>query len=580
MRKGTVSLKKWCIDNNRIDILSSFDEEKNGFSAADIGRAMAKKVWWICPNSANHGYLCSTANRTKGRGCPYCSGKKILIGENDLFSTNPELKADWFYKKNQAKGIYPEKCTAGSHKSVWWKCSNCGYEWPAPIFNRSRGHGCPSCAYSPETIHKSRDIVSSAPWLLKEWDYELNSEDPGRVFVSSDKMISWKCSKCGHRWRATPANRFHAESGCPKCAGRVVNVGVTDLATINPEVAKMWDYEKNAKTPDQVTAMSHQEAYFICPKGHSFKASIAHVSRGEGCPTCGKERKVSMPEHAIFFYLGKLFADVRQSCRLECINNKELDIYIPSLKLAIEYDGSWFHSNTERDIRKYELCKKNGIRLINIREEKCPKLPEYMEVIIRHGNTNESLSEAIRALIERICRDYKINPKIDVDVEKDQNIILSMYITHEKDNSLAARFPKIAAEWDYEKNEGINPEMFTPGSNRDVFWKCGNCGHGWKASINRRTGGSGCPKCSRKTGSMKKASDSPDRLLKNNALFEEYSLTKNDYDLNKLRIGSHKVAWWKCKECGCEWRADIHIRARGGHKCPNCKTKHDVNTAE
>ena len=86
MRKGTISLKEWCIDNDRFDILSSFDEKKNGFSAAEIGRAMSKKVWWTCQKSAKHSYLCSTANRTKGRSCPYCAGKKILVGDNETGS--------------------------------------------------------------------------------------------------------------------------------------------------------------------------------------------------------------------------------------------------------------------------------------------------------------------------------------------------------------------------------------------------------------------------------------------------------------------------------------------------------------
>ena len=414
--------------------------------------------------------------------------------------------------------------------------------------------------------------------MLKEWDYERNALNPSEVLISSDKKVSWICSKCDYHWTATPANRLHQKSGCPKCAGSVVDVGVTDLATVNPEVAKMWDYEKNTLRPDQVTSKTHQRAYFICPKGHRFKASIANISRGEGCPICGRERKVSMPEHALFYYLNKLFPDVEQTCRLEYMENKELDIFIPSIKLAIEYDGSWFHSNIERDIKKYELCKKNGIRLINIREEKCPELPDYMETIIRNDSTNESLSGVIRTLIKQISLEYGVNSDIVVDVDKDQSEILSMYITHEKDNSLAAQFPEIAAEWDYEKNDGINPKMFTPGSNRCVFWKCSNCGHGWKAGINNRTGGTGCPKCSRKAGSTKKASNSPDRLLKNNALIKEYDFTKNNYDLDTLKIGSHKIAWWKCSNCGCEWQADIRVRARGGHKCPNCKAKHDVDT--
>ena len=48
--------------------------------------------------------------------------------------------------------------------------------------------------------------------------------------------------------------------------------------------------------------------------------------------------------------------------------NSELDIYIPSIKLAIEYDGEAWHKNNtiKREERKYQLCKENGIKLIRL----------------------------------------------------------------------------------------------------------------------------------------------------------------------------------------------------------------------
>jgi hypothetical protein len=49
----------------------------------------------------------------------------------------------------------------------------------------------------------------------------------------------------------------------------------------------------------------------------------------------------------------------------------ELDIYIPGLKLAFEYDGSHFHSQDDvavRDARKEELCKQKEITLYRVKE--------------------------------------------------------------------------------------------------------------------------------------------------------------------------------------------------------------------
>ena len=44
------------------------------------------------------------------------------------------------------------------------------------------------------------------------------------------------------------------------------------------------------------------------------------------------------------------------------MNGMELDIYIPSEKTAIEYDGYAWHNNEQsriRDDKKYLICKEN-----------------------------------------------------------------------------------------------------------------------------------------------------------------------------------------------------------------------------
>lgn len=50
----------------------------------------------------------------------------------------------------------------------------------------------------------------------------------------------------------------------------------------------------------------------------------------------------------------------------------ELDIYIPSKRIAIEYDGAFWHnpSKIKRDTKKYQLCQEKGIYLIRIREKR------------------------------------------------------------------------------------------------------------------------------------------------------------------------------------------------------------------
>lgn len=86
------------------------------------------KVWWICPKG--HSYQADVNKRTgkKPTGCPYCSGRKILRGYNDLATRYPTIVEEWDYEKNI---ILPTAIGSGSNRKVWWKCKKCGREWEA-----------------------------------------------------------------------------------------------------------------------------------------------------------------------------------------------------------------------------------------------------------------------------------------------------------------------------------------------------------------------------------------------------------------------------------------------------------------
>ena len=108
-------------------------------------RSMAKKQW-KCPQG--HIYDSRIADRTRirrrasgiGSGCPFCSGKKVLIGFNDLKTTHPELA-------KELVGLNPEEISMGSERSTYWKCID-GHIFRSKVFQRTRGIGCPRCAKS------------------------------------------------------------------------------------------------------------------------------------------------------------------------------------------------------------------------------------------------------------------------------------------------------------------------------------------------------------------------------------------------------------------------------------------------
>mgnify|MGYP000515761874 FL=1 len=51
------------------------------------------------------------------------------------------------------------------------------------------------------------------------------------------------------------------------------------------------------------------------------------------------------------------------------MNSSEVDIFLPSLNIAIEYDGFYFHKDRiKQDKNKNRTLKKSGIILIRVRE--------------------------------------------------------------------------------------------------------------------------------------------------------------------------------------------------------------------
>ena len=100
-----------------------------------------KSAWWRCENG--HEWKAAIYTRIAGTRCPYCTGRKVLVGFNDLATQHPELARQWDYRKNAP--LVPADISAGSHRSVWWRCEK-GHSWRASIHSRTSGCGCPVCA--------------------------------------------------------------------------------------------------------------------------------------------------------------------------------------------------------------------------------------------------------------------------------------------------------------------------------------------------------------------------------------------------------------------------------------------------
>lgn len=175
-----------------------------------------KLVWWICP-VCNSSYDMRINNRTQGgSGCPYCAGKRIMPGLNDLPTTHPELINEWDYERN-AKS--PNEYSKGSDHKAHWLCHKCGHRWSATISSRTQGCGCPVCA-GRTILPGYNDFQTLYPEAVVLWNYEKNANLlPTQFAAHSNKKVWWKCTRCNHEWQATISHITRGRR-CPECAKR------------------------------------------------------------------------------------------------------------------------------------------------------------------------------------------------------------------------------------------------------------------------------------------------------------------------------------------------------------------------
>ena len=390
-----------------------------------------------------------------------------------------------------------------------------------------------------------------------EFVQEINTINPNISvlgnYINTNTKILCECKKCSYQWMVRPYSLIGG-TGCPQCAGNIKKTHhefVEELHSISPEIEVTSSYsgwEKKIKV-----------RCAIC--GNEWETLAGKLLQGRGCPKCNFRYHTSFPEQAIYFYIKKFFSDAISSYK---VKGYELDIFIPSRNVAIEYDGYlWHKAKIKLDNEKDNKCKKDGLTLIRVREKGLETTTSSVNIIRQN---NESLVDLDRC-INSIFSSLGISaPRIDVT--NDRQKILSAYIQKKNDNSVSTTHPELVKDWDLQNNNGLLPEMFSSGSSENIKWKCHICGHSWIATISDRANGNGCPACSRRVATKGKN----DVATVYPEIASEWNYERNGVLMpEEMLPGSSKIVWWKCKTCGGEWKATIGNRCKKKSTgCPYC----------
>lgn len=559
--EGITMEKKRGLLSEYPDIASEWHPTKNGsLTAADVTPMSGRKVWWL--GKCGHEWQSTISHRTRGNGCPYCSGKKVLAGYNDLLTVNPTLASEWNYERNG--DLMPENLTANNRKKVWWKCSK-GHEWQAKIYHRNNGSGCPVCKSERNTSFPEfaieyyltkcgLEVIHS----FKEYGYELDVFIPilktavefdgyfwHKDKVQTDLEKNLLCKKDGiilYRIREGLSSlndssidyeisKDHKDISqvigrvVSEIVGKYVDVDLkrdaiaienmreyiekkNSVLSLNPIIASEWNYERNGRLrPEFYASNSCKKVWWKCGKGHEWQARIENRNRGIGCPYC--------------------------SGRLAIKGETDLQTVNPDL--AKEWNFEKNGDLTPADV------------LPNSEKKvwwKCQKGHEWQAII---GNRSKGQG-CPYCSGRRVLKGF---------------------------NDLQTKNPLLSSEWNYAKNNGLRPEDVTPNSNKKVWWKCSK-GHEWQAKVCDRNKGNGCPYCGGKRVSI----GFNDLQTVNPKLASEWNYEKNAGLTPKdVTPSCNKKVWWKCSK-GHEWEAFIYNRNKGNN-CPYCaNTRKDTRSTK
>lgn len=336
--------------------------DKYDYSKVDFIKTTIK-VCIICPE---HGEFWQEPHaHLKGQGCPKCSVNKR--------SKSKTSTTENFIKK--AKEIHGDKYNylkvnyINNKTKVKIICPIHGEFEIAPNAHiTGEKRGCPKCGNLKKGILKKMNTES---FILKANKKHNNFYDYSLVkYIDTNTQIEIICPKHGI-FKQTP-NSHLMGTKCPKCASELrseKNILTTKEFIEKANIIHNNKYEyskveyKRFDIPIIITCSEH---------GDFIQKPYIHLD-GSGCQKCAM--LFSNYEIELGDYIASIIGEkniVRNDRTI--LNGIELDIYIPSKKIAFEFDGLYWHSEIKKPNKKYHLnktieCEKQGIQLIHVFED-------------------------------------------------------------------------------------------------------------------------------------------------------------------------------------------------------------------
>ena len=390
-----------------------------------------QEAWFRCSDNPKHLFKKRIGKMTSDRdghniGCKYCgpNAKEAFPGETDFFTKVPEAADLWDFDQNDSLGLDAKKLLPYSSKKAHFVCNN-GHDEFRKISDFTKAPQCQTCL---------KLLLIGAPQTHLFLNQKYNTTENIRDYINTDRrMIELACPNCKYTW-SWRADLWWKRQYCPHCGYDGTKGSceknsfvkklhhIVTLRDANPEMAAVWDYEKNGDaTPDNTRGQTNKKYFFKCDNGHAFNIVLQDLYDKDrnplGCPFCNGAKKRLLK------------------------GTTDLVSQIPEILNFWDFDNN--------DVPPTDLTKSSRYEA----NFKCNKGHSFKRKVCQFTVTP-------------ICPECRI-------------------IENAEKNSIKNLRPESYRFWDFEKNS-LDPSVTSIYLQKEAFWKCPDCGYEWIQKISNR----------------------------------------------------------------------------------------------
>jgi hypothetical protein len=344
------------------------------------------------------------------RGCKICKNNRLsklktLSQEETEQKVKDRCKElNYTFKPFLYKGGFTKillKCNIDEHK-----------EWNSTYKNFiTNKRTCLLCANTKksELFRLSyKKVEENIQKICKELDYSLYETF---IYINCDSKIPLICNKHKYKWNPTYDCLIYSNSGCPVCK----NEKLSKLKTLSQD-------ETEKKVNDRCKEINYSLIEPFLYKGEDTKITLkcnikehnkwtptysSFIYSNSKCPECGKQYNNSENKIKELLINNNFNFEMqyKPNWLKTNVGQQSLDFYLSEYNIAIEFQGlqhfqyvsifgnkEKYNKSIERDIRKYNKCKEQGIKLLYVSDKRTLKsVPiDYLDKVY---NTNELIQE-------------------------------------------------------------------------------------------------------------------------------------------------------------------------------------------